>query len=52
MAADFIDGNVGADGLPRYTMPNALLSWGGVSIQQMGRQDVSRNLFFKQKRIG
>ena len=51
MAADFIDGNVGADGLPRYTMPNALLSWGGVSIQQMGKADIARNLSFKEREL-
>ena len=49
MAADFIDGNVGRDGLPRYTMPNALLSWFGVSIQQLGRQDVIKKGYYKQK---
>ena len=51
MAADFIDGNVGADGLPRYTMPNALLSWGGVSIQQLSGENVARNLYFKEREL-
>jgi hypothetical protein len=49
MAADFIDGNVGRDGLPRYTMPNALLSWFGVSVQQLGRADVIKKGYYKQK---
>ena len=49
MEADFIDGNVGRDGLPRYTMPNALLSWLGVSVQQLGRQDVIKKGYYKQK---
>jgi hypothetical protein len=49
MAADFIDGNVGRDGLPRYTMPNALLSWLGVSVQQLGREDVIKKGYYKQK---
>jgi hypothetical protein len=51
MAADFIEGNVGDDGLPRYTMPNALLSWAGISVQQLGRHNVSRSLYFKQNEL-
>ena len=49
MAADFIDGNIGKDGLPRYTMPNALLSWFGVSVQQLSEEDVYKKAHYKQK---
>ena len=49
MAADFIDGNVDRNGLPRYDMPDALLSWFGVNFQKMGPQDISRALYFKQR---
>ena len=49
MAADFIEGNIGRDGLPRYTMPNALLSWFGVSVQQLGLMDVAMKAHFKEK---
>ena len=49
MAADFIDGNIGKDGLPRYTMPNALLSWLGISIQQLSEEDVYKKAHYKQK---
>ena len=49
MAFDFLEGNIGKDGLPRYTVPNALLSWLGVSVVQLGEQDVYNKAQHMQK---
>ena len=49
MAFDFLEGNIGKDGLPRYTVPNALLSWLGVSVVKLSEQDVYDKATFKQK---
>ena len=51
MAADIIDGNVDRDGLPRYTLKDATLSWFGVSRQKLGPQDVETALYFKEREI-
>ena len=49
MAFDMIEGNVGKDGLPRYSVGDSVWSWGGFSFQKVGRKDVANKLFFKQK---
>jgi hypothetical protein len=51
MAYDYIDGNVGQDGLPIYTIPQALLSWMGINITTLGRHDAMAQAYYAWKDI-
>ena len=51
MAYNYIEGNVGQDGLPKYTIPQALLSWMGVNITTVGRHDAMAKAYYSWKDI-
>ena len=47
MATDAIDGNVGKDGLPRYTVPGAIMSMFGVNTYKLNAADqLNKNIYF------
>jgi len=47
MAMGFIDGNVDADGLPKYTIPESLMSWAGVNFSKFDKNTAQRKIYFK-----
>ena len=51
MAYNYIEGNVGQDGLPKYTIPQALLSWMGVNITTVGRHDAMAKAYYSWKEV-
>ena len=47
MATDAIDGNVGKDGLPRYTVPGAVMSMFGINTYKLNAADqLNKNIYF------
>ena len=51
MCADWIDGNIDKDGLPKNTCGTAALSWLGVNTQPLTAETAQRKIYFKGKEV-
>ena len=51
MAVDFMDGNVDADGLPKYSVPESLISWAGFNFSKLSDETAQRKIYFKSLEV-
>ena len=51
MAANFIDGNIDQDGLPKNNMPRVLMSWMGINTTPLTSKTASRKVYYKGKEL-
>jgi len=51
MYADWIDGNIDKDGLPKNTFGTTALSWLGVNTQPLTAKTAQRKIYFKGKEV-
>lgn len=50
-AAGLIEGNIGKDGLEKYSGMDAMLSWFGFNTMKIGPYEMQNRVYWKQKEI-